>query len=46
MPKNFSAKYYQENKDCKKKLMKEIKIFQKKKKNKSNNMVVHVTKVS
>ena len=42
MPKNFSAKYYQENKEKEK----EIKIFQKKKKNRSNNMVVNVTKVS
>ena len=41
MSKNVSAKYYQENKKRlqKKKLVKDIKIFLKKKKNKSNNMV-------
>ena len=33
-------------KDCKKKLVKDIKIFLKKKNKKSNNMVVNVTKIS
>ena len=48
MPKNLSAKYYQENKERlqKKKLVKNIKIFRRKKKKKSSNMVVNVTKVS
>ena len=48
MPKNLSAKYYQENKERlqKKKLVKNIKIFLRKKKKKSSNMVVNVTKVS
>ena len=32
MPKNLSTKYYQENKDCKKKLLKDVKISLKKKK--------------
>ena len=51
MPKNFSAKYYQENKErlqkhkkTKKKLVKDMKIFLKKKKKKSNTMVVNITK--
>ena len=47
MPKNLSAKYYQENKErLLKKRTKDIKIFLKKKKKKSNNMVVNVTKIS
>ena len=47
MSENLSAKYYQENKErLQKKLMKDIKIFQKKKKRKSNNMVWNVTKIS
>ena len=45
MPKNLSAKYYQENKErLQKKLVKDIKIFLKKKKN--ENMVVSITKIS
>ena len=44
---NLSAKYYQENKErLQKKLLKDIKIFLKKKKKKSYNMVVNVTKIS
>ena len=47
MPKNLSANYYQENKERQqKKLMKDIKIFLKKKKKKSENMAVNVTKIS
>ena len=49
MPKNLSAKYYQENKDYKKnkkKLVKDIKIVLKKKKKESKNMVVNITKIS
>ena len=47
MSKNSSAKLYQENKErLQKKLTKGIKIFLKKKKKKSDNMVVNVTKVS
>ena len=47
MSKNLSAKYYQENKErLQKKLVKDIKIFIKKEKKKSNNMVVNVTKIS
>ena len=47
MPKNLSAKYYQNNKErLQKKLMKDIKIFLNKKKKRSNNMVVNVTKIS
>ena len=47
MSKNLSAKYYQENKErLQKKLVKDIKIFLKKKKKKSNNMAVNVTKMS
>ena len=47
MFKTLSAKYYKENKrKIKKKLMKDIKIFLKKKKKKSENMVVNVTKIS
>ena len=44
MPKDSSAKYYQKN--CyKKNLVKDIKIFLKKKKRKRNNMVVSNTKI-
>ena len=43
MSRSLSFKYYQENKDSKKKLMKDIKIFQKKK---IYNMVVNITKIS
>ena len=47
MSKNLSAKYYQENKErLQKKLLKDIKMFLKKKKKKSDNMVVNVTKIS
>ena len=48
MSKNLSAKYYQKNKERlqKTKLVKDIKIFLKKKKTKSDNMVVNVTKIS
>ena len=46
MSKNLSAKYYQANKErLQKKLVKDIKIFIKKKKKKSNNMAVNVTKI-
>ena len=46
-PKSLSAKCYQENKErIQKKLVKDIKIFVKKKKKKSNNMVMNVTKIS
>ena len=45
MSKNSSAKYYQENKErLQKKLVKDIKIFLKKKKKNSDNMVVNDTK--
>ena len=47
MSKHISAKYYQHNKErLQKKLVKDIKIFLKKKKWKSNNMVINVTKIS
>ena len=47
MSKTLSAKYYQENKDrLQKKLVKDIKIFLKKKKKKSYNMVMNVKKIS
>ena len=47
MFKNLSAKYYQEGKDTlQKKLVKDIKIFLKKEKKKSDNIVVKVTKNS
>ena len=43
MSKNLSAEYYQEiKKDYKKKLVKDINIFLKKKKKKSNNMVMKI----
>ena len=46
MSKNLSAEYYQEiKKDYKRKLVKDIKIFPKKKKKKSNNMVMNATKI-
>ena len=46
MSKNLSAKYYQKlNKDYKKKIEKDIKIFLRKGE-KSNNMVVNITKIS
>ena len=47
MSKNLLAKYYQENKErLQRKIMKDIKIFLKKKKQKSGNMVVNITKIS
>ena len=47
MLKNSSAKYYQDNKErLQKKLLKDIKGFLKKKKNKSDSMVVKDTKIS
>ena len=47
MSKNLSAKYYQENKERlqKKKLVKDIKIFLRKKKKKSDNTVRDNTKI-
>ena len=45
MSKNWSAEYYPpKKKDYKKRLMKDIKIFLKKKK--SENMVMNITKIS
>ena len=47
MSKGLSAKYYQENKErLQKKLLKDIKIFNRNTKKKSDNMVVNVTKIS
>ena len=47
MSKNLSARYYQENKErLRKKVVKDIKIFSKKKKKKSGNVVMNVTKIS
>ena len=47
MSKNFSAKYYQEDKESlQRKLVKNIKIFLRNKKKKSDNIVVNVTKIS
>ena len=47
MCKNLSAKRYQENKErLQKKLVKDIKIFLKKKKKKSNNMFANIIKIS
>ena len=48
MSKTLSAKYYQENKErLQKNLGKDIKIFlKKKKKRKSSNMVVNITRIS
>ena len=47
MSKNVSAKYYPENKErLQKKLVKNTKIFLKKKMKKSDNMIVNVTKIS
>ena len=47
MSKTLSAKCYQENKERlqKNKLVKDIRIFLQKKKRKSNNMVVNITKI-
>ena len=46
MSKILSTKYYQEGKErLQKKLVKDIEIFLKKKKKKSNNMVMNVTKI-
>ena len=45
MSKNLSAKYYPENKERpQKKLVKDIKVFLRKKKKKSENMIIKVTK--
>ena len=47
LSKYYQTKYYQEHKErLQKKLVKNIKIFLKKKKKKSSNMVVNVTKIS
>ena len=47
MSKNLSTKHYQENKERpEKKLVKDIEIFLKKKKKKSNNMVLNITNIS
>ena len=47
MSENLSAKYYQEDKESlQKRLVKNVKIFQRKKKKKSDNIVVNVTKIS
>ena len=47
MSKNLSTKYYQENKErLQKKLVKDIKMFLKKKKKKSDYIAVNVTKIS
>ena len=47
MSKNLSHKYYQENKErLQKKTVKHIKIFARKKKRKSDNMVVNIKKIS
>ena len=47
MSKTLSAKYCQENKEKQqKRFVKYIKIFLKKKKEKSKNMIVNVTKIS
>ena len=46
MPKNLSAKYYQENKErLQKMLVKDIRVFLKKRKKKRDNMVVNDTKI-
>ena len=47
MPKNLSTKCHRENMEIlQKKLVKDIKIFLKKKKKKSNNMVMKIGKIS
>ena len=47
MFKNLSVKYYQKNKErLQKELAKDIKIFLKKKKKKSDNMIMNGTKIS
>ena len=45
MSKDSSAKYYQNNKERLQELIKDIKVFLKKKKIKSYNMVVNDTKI-
>ena len=46
MSKDLSGKYYQNNKErLQKKLVKDIKVFLKKKKKKSDNMVMNNTKI-
>ena len=47
MSKNLSVKYHQESKErLQRKLVKDIKIFLKEKKKKSDNMAVNITKIS
>ena len=47
MPKNLSAKYYQENKErIQQKACERYQNLSKKKKKKSNNMVVNIAKIS
>ena len=47
MSEDSAAKYYQNNKErLQKKLVKDIKVFLRKKKKKSNNAVVNYTKIS
>ena len=46
MSKHISAKYYHNKEGLQKKLVKDIKIFLKKKEWKSNNLVINVTKIS
>ena len=46
MSKNLTAKYYQKNKDYKEKLVEDTKILLKKKRKKSDNMVLKATKIS
>ena len=47
MYKNLWAKYQQDNRErLQKKLVKDVKIYLKKEKKKSNNMVVNLTKLS
>ena len=48
MPENLSGKYYRQNKERleKKKIVKDIKIFRKKKKKQRDHMAVDVAKIS
>ena len=46
MSKHISAKYYHNKERLQKKLVKDIKIFLKKKEWKSNNLVINVTRIS
>ena len=46
MPKNLSAKYYQENKEIlQKELLKDMRIFLRKENKESHNMIVKFTKI-